>query len=79
MLLAQHFVRRMASRYHQYVEGLAGAAERALRGDHSWPGNVRELEHAVERLVLLAEEPPLKAVDLGLYPAEVRDPAGLEA
>ncbi|MBX7079368.1 MAG: sigma-54 dependent transcriptional regulator [Nannocystaceae bacterium] len=77
VLLAQHFVRRMASRYRKHVEGLSGAAERALR-DHSWPGNVRELEHAVERAVLLAEGPRLEAVDLGLYPAEVRDPAGLE-
>ena len=40
--------------------------------------SVRELEHAVERAVLLAEGPRLEAVDFGLYPAEVRDPAGFE-
>ncbi len=34
--------------------------------DHAWPGNVRELDHAVERGVLLAELPTIRAADLGL-------------
>jgi DNA-binding NtrC family response regulator len=40
---------------------------------HPWPGNVRELGHAIERAVLLATGPQIRAADLGLAPA--RDPA----
>ncbi|MBK8240028.1 MAG: sigma-54-dependent Fis family transcriptional regulator [Deltaproteobacteria bacterium] len=76
-VLAQHFIARMGTRYRKHVEGCSTGAERSLR-EHRWPGNVRELEHAVERAVLLAEGPRLEAVDFGLYPAEVRDPAGFE-
>jgi DNA-binding NtrC family response regulator len=34
--------------------------------EHSWPGNVRELDHAVERAVLMAAGPVVKAGDLAL-------------
>jgi DNA-binding NtrC family response regulator len=34
--------------------------------DHPWPGNVRELDHSVERAVLMAEGPQIRASDLGL-------------
>ena len=32
--------------------------------EYSWPGNVRELVHAVERAVILAEDPSLRLQDL---------------
>src|SRR5207237_1268109 len=53
-LLAAHFLRRYAARYHKTVsDGFASdAMELLLR--HSWPGNVRELDHAVERAVLIS-------------------------
>ena len=65
-LLAAHFLRRYAGRYRKTLgEGLApDAMEMLLR--HAWPGNVRELDHAVERAVLLAEGPAVRARDLGL-------------
>jgi DNA-binding NtrC family response regulator len=65
-LLAAHFLRRYASRYRKQLnEGFAHEAmEVILR--HGWPGNVRELDHAVERAVLLAEGPAVRARDLGL-------------
>ena len=47
------------------MTGFDPAALRAL-ADHAWPGNVRELDHAVERGVLLAELPTIRAADLGL-------------
>jgi DNA-binding NtrC family response regulator len=34
--------------------------------EHVWPGNVRELDHSVERSVLMAAGPQIKATDLGL-------------
>jgi transcriptional regulator with PAS, ATPase and Fis domain len=36
--------------------------------NYRWPGNVRELEHAVERAVIVANGPSIRARDL---PAEV--------
>ena len=65
-LLAAHFLRRYASRYRKQLgDGFAREAmEVILR--HAWPGNVRELDHAVERAVLLAEGPAVRARDLGL-------------
>jgi len=68
--LAQHFLRRSATRYGKPLEGFAAEAERLML-EHAWPGNVRELEHAVERAVLLSEGPFVKAADLGL--ARTRD------
>jgi DNA-binding NtrC family response regulator len=34
--------------------------------EHSWPGNIREPEHAIERGVLMAMGPHIRAEDLGL-------------
>ena len=33
---------------------------------YSWPGNVRELEHAVERAVVMCNNPLIQAVDIVL-------------
>jgi two-component system response regulator HydG len=52
LLLAQHFVERVAARSGKVVRGIhAAAAERLVAYD--WPGNVRELENCVERAVAL--------------------------
>ena len=53
MPLANHFLRRAATRLARPLRGFSADAEAALRS-HSWPGNVRELENAVERAVVLA-------------------------
>lgn len=65
-LLAAHFLRRYAARYHKTLsDGFASdAMEQLLR--HAWPGNVRELDHAVERAVLLSEGASVRARDFGL-------------
>jgi two-component system response regulator HydG len=62
-LLAQHFLRRFASKNHRELEGFTEAALRGLL-DYGWPGNVRELAHAVERGVILARGRLLDVVDL---------------
>jgi len=64
-LLAAHFQRRYAARYHKAAKEFApDAMELLLR--HSWPGNVRELDHAVERAMLIAEGGRVQARDFGL-------------
>jgi DNA-binding NtrC family response regulator len=67
-LLAHHFLRQSSQRYRKQLEGFEPVALQMLL-DHPWPGNVRELDHAVERSVLLAEGPQVRAADLGLRPA----------
>jgi len=66
-LLAQHFLRRFASKNHRELEGFTEAALRGLL-DYGWPGNVRELEHAVERGVILARG---RLLDVGDLPEAV--------
>jgi DNA-binding NtrC family response regulator len=63
--LAEHFLRLHAGRYRKAVTRLSAGALAELQR-HAWPGNVRELDHAVERGVLMAQGPELRAEDLGL-------------
>lgn len=64
-LLANHFLRVYAERYRKKIASFDPAAVQSLR-EHSWPGNVRELDHAIERAVLLAAGPMIRASDLAL-------------
>jgi DNA-binding NtrC family response regulator len=64
-LLAEHFLRRYASRYRKAVAGFEPDAVEALE-THAWPGNVRELDHALERAVLLAQGGLIRSGELGL-------------
>jgi two-component system NtrC family response regulator/two-component system response regulator HydG len=57
-VLAHHFLKRYADANRKDVRGIADEAL-ALLLRHSWPGNVRELENAIERAVVLANEPVL--------------------
>jgi two-component system, NtrC family, response regulator AtoC len=57
-LLAQHFLSRFAKANHKEVREFSDDALAALLR-HGWPGNVRELENAIERAVVLAEDPVL--------------------
>jgi DNA-binding NtrC family response regulator len=72
-VLAQHFLRQHAQRYRKRLTGFEGGAMQILL-EHPWPGNVRELDHAVERAVLMAPGPLVRAADLGLRQA--RDGGG---
>jgi DNA-binding NtrC family response regulator len=62
-LLAEHFLRRFAQETGKPVERIAPEAM-ALLAAHPWPGNVRELEHAIERAVILTQNPVLLPHDL---------------
>jgi DNA-binding NtrC family response regulator len=63
--LARHFLLQQAARYRQPVTGFERAALNAML-EYVWPGNVRELEHVIERAVLMAEGPLVRAEDLAL-------------
>jgi len=67
--LIDHFCSRFAAGRELSVDAAARARLRA----YSWPGNVRELEHVIERAVLLASGPVIRASDLQLdeEPVEV--------
>jgi DNA-binding NtrC family response regulator len=64
-IFAAHFLCTHARRYRKSISGFEPSAVQLLVG-HSWPGNIRELDHAVERGVLMAEPPLIRAADLGL-------------
>jgi len=63
--LATHFLRKHAGRYRTAATGFEPAAMQMLLA-HRWPGNIRELDHALERAVLLASGPLIRAGDLAL-------------
>jgi DNA-binding NtrC family response regulator len=61
--LVHNFLIRAASRMKKDVSSVSADAMTALM-DYRWPGNVRELEHAVERAVILANNPNIRVRDL---------------
>ena len=71
--LAAHFLLEQNRRSGRELT-LSAEAMQALLA-HGWPGNVRELRHAIERAVLLADEPQIDAEHLGLQGAPRTDAA----
>jgi two-component system, NtrC family, response regulator HydG len=61
-LLVNHFVRKFAQAMNKRISRVSPAAMDQLQ-EQSWPGNVRELENAVERAMVLAQEPELREQD----------------
>src|SRR5215472_1420780 len=57
-LLARHFLDIYARRYGKTLSGFDAGAMLLLQ-EHGWPGNVRELDHAIERAVLMAQQPAI--------------------
>ena len=66
-LLVDHFVRKFSLQMNKKINRVAPAAMYALQA-HAWPGNVRELENAVERAMVVAQEPELREQDFILKP-----------
>jgi two-component system response regulator HydG len=63
LLLAQHFLTRVASRTGRPIRGIdPNAAERLL--GYPWPGNVRELQNVIERAVILTRHDHITLADL---------------
>jgi two-component system response regulator HydG len=63
LLLAQHFIDKIAARTGRRVRGVAPATARKLLA-YDWPGNVRELENSMERAVALAHADEIGVSDL---------------
>ena len=65
VLLARHFVNRLAPEMNPRVQGLAPDAADAIDA-HSWPGNVRELENRIKRAIIMTDGKLVSASDLDL-------------
>ncbi len=61
-LLADHFVKIYSTKYRKNIKKLASATLSKLKKYH-WPGNIRELQHAIERAVIMSEDPSLQPDD----------------
>jgi DNA-binding NtrC family response regulator len=75
-LLVDHFVRRHAVRAGKRIDGIEPDAMARL-SRASWPGNVRELENTIERAVVLAPQPMIRAEDVNLLSPVVPDKLAL--
>ncbi len=63
LLLAQHFLDRIAARAKKSVVGFSPEAAQKLMA-YAWPGNVRELQNCLERAVALASFDKISVSDL---------------
>lgn len=61
-LLVNHFMRKFALSMNKRIGRISPEAMNALQ-QQNWPGNVRELENAVERAMVVAQEPELRERD----------------
>lgn len=74
-LLVDHFVRKFSLAMNKrIIRVLPGAMEQLLH--QGWPGNVRELENAVERAMVVGQEPELREQDFILKSAPVANGHG---
>ncbi|MCA9596523.1 MAG: sigma-54-dependent Fis family transcriptional regulator [Myxococcales bacterium] len=62
-LLARHFVKAFATKVDKDIQDIDPEALAVLE-KHDWPGNIRELKNAIERAMVMAEPPVLRAQDL---------------
>ncbi|HXE91059.1 MAG TPA: sigma-54 dependent transcriptional regulator [Terriglobales bacterium] len=77
-LLVDHFVRKFSLSMNKRIHRVVPEAI-ALLEQQEWPGNVRELENAVERAMVVAQEPELRVQDFLLKPAPgLNEPRTLE-
>ncbi len=74
--LASHFVKTYSEKYKKEVKGFSPTAIKKLQKYH-WPGNVRELQHAIERAVIMCDEPELEGGDF-LFLLEKHESAEME-
>jgi two-component system NtrC family response regulator len=69
VLLARHFVGRLAREMNPKVQGLSADALEAI-DNYAWPGNVRELENRMKRAVIMCDGRQVTAADLDLAEAQ---------
>jgi two-component system, NtrC family, response regulator HydG len=64
-LLVDHFVHKFSASMNKRITRVTPAAMDLL-DRYDWPGNIRELENAVERAMVVAQEPELREQDFSL-------------
>lgn len=70
LLLADHFIAKIAPKLGKRIGGISEQARQLLLA-YPWPGNVRELEHVIERACVLCQGSTLAAEQL---PEEISRP-----
>ena len=73
--LVEFFIEHYNRRFKKAVRGITDETRRLLVS-HDWPGNIRELRNAIERAMILEDEPLLRPVYL---PFSVGQSGGLTA
>ncbi|HXH67081.1 MAG TPA: sigma-54 dependent transcriptional regulator [Candidatus Limnocylindrales bacterium] len=77
-ILVDHFVRKFSASMNKKITRVSPAAM-ALLDRYQWPGNIRELENAIERAMVVAQEPELREEDFALrMPVPEHTPRTLE-
>ena len=76
-LLVNHFVRKFSLQMNKKINRVAPEAMNLLQ-QQIWMGNVRELENAVERAMVVAQEPQIQAQDFVFKPVPNGVPKTLE-
>ena len=61
-ILVNHFVRKFSLQMNKKITRVSPAAMNLLQ-QQAWSGNVRELENAVERAMVVAQEPEIRDTD----------------
>jgi len=64
-ILVDHFVRKFAASMNKRITRVSPGAI-AVLDRYQWPGNIRELENAIERAMVVAQEPELREEDFAL-------------
>jgi two-component system response regulator HydG len=77
-VLVEHFMRKFSASMNKRITRVSPAAM-ALLDRYLWPGNVRELENAIERAMVVAQEPEIREEDFALrLPVAEHAPRTLE-
>src|SRR5690606_16978728 len=72
--LIEHYRQLFAEKYKRPEITIPAATLRKLQ-TYAWPGNIRELKHSVERAVITAAGPELRADDFLINPDVPQEPA----
>lgn len=77
-LLARHFTTTFAAQTGTEITGISTGAMAVLEA-YDWPGNVRELANIIERAVILASGPTLRAEHLSIQRPSAQRPSAFSS
>jgi len=77
-VLVEHFIRKFSASMNKRIIRVSPGAM-ALLDRYQWPGNIRELENAIERAMVVTQEPEIREEDFALrLPVAEHSPRTLE-